>query len=169
MIEGQAIEDTSAAKLWSSDYWGEAYHLNDHEVLRTQTTATLFQAMPGREPPVRLLTAGRVFCADPEDRTHLEVFHQADLLCIESEANLSRLKRTFALVTGALLGTDNTRRCDSQYDFVDHAYDIDVKVGGEWSNMARTGTLKTICFEKRDMIFVRSVASRSGSAWNRSP
>ena len=61
------------------------YHVEGERVLRRETTITLLNAMKGRTPPVRLLTAGRVFRPDgEEDATHVKAFHQFDLLCVDA-------------------------------------------------------------------------------------
>jgi RNA polymerase sigma factor (sigma-70 family) len=83
----------------------ESYHVDKETVLRTQTSDVTIRAMRGRKPPVRLLAAGRTFRAGrEEDATHLKVFHQIDLLCIDEGAGPEAMKATVRRAIEAVLG-----------------------------------------------------------------
>ena len=77
-----------------------AYPVDQGKVLRTATTTTTIRAMVGREPPVRLLTAGRAFRGwnwpdgAGENTTHLRAFNMIDALCVEPGADLDTMKAT---------------------------------------------------------------------------
>ena len=57
-----------------------AYHPDKQHVLRWETTQTLLQAAAGRQTPVQLYTAGRVFRPDRENQNRSKVFNQYEVL-----------------------------------------------------------------------------------------
>lgn len=59
-----------------------AFHVDEARALRSETTTSVMLAARGRQPPVRLWTAGRVFRPDREDASHRRMFHQLDVLAI---------------------------------------------------------------------------------------
>ncbi len=103
------IEDIEIAKSLNPDNLSQTYHLNDKQVLRTQTTASLWLVMGGRTPPVKLLAAGRVFRAADEDATHLKVFHQGELVCIDAGVDLQFMKTSLERLLKVLFGDTEIR------------------------------------------------------------
>jgi len=125
------------------------------KVLRTSTTVATIRAMAGRTPPVRLLTAGRVFrtlagqrvgrtdsgCG--EDATHLKVFHQADALCIDVGANRQTLQDTVARALKAALDMPDLELqwWDEEYPLFADGMDVAAKRQGQWTSIAGCGML----------------------------
>ena len=118
------------------------YHVSDRKILRPDTTHTIFQAIRGRTPPVRLLAAGRVFRADQEDERHSKVFHQVDGLCIDQGANIQTLKTTCERAITAVFGDVEVRWRDYDYKFVDASMEIDIKLNDKWFEVGGCGLLK---------------------------
>lgn len=102
-IEGEEVVSAEALVDAGAPADG-TYRLNDAQVLRPETTVTTFRAMAGRTPPVRLITAGRVFRADPEDAGHQKVFHQLDALCVEAGADEAAMKSAVRAALEAAIG-----------------------------------------------------------------
>ncbi|MHC4574628.1 MAG: sigma-70 family RNA polymerase sigma factor [Planctomycetota bacterium] len=141
VIKGEEVEEKAAFEA-EYGYPCGAYHLGRDKILRTQTTSTIWQAMKGREVPVRLLTAGRVFRPEKEDEMHLKVFHQVDGLCIDDKSNLETPGRIIDSVLGAILGHVELRVDSADYGFVDSGFDLKVKWAGKWIGLVGGGTLK---------------------------
>ena len=128
------------------------YRLGRQRYLRTQMTVTTFKAIKGRRPPVRLLSAGRVFrpCPKGEDARHLRVFHQCDGICVAPGADLATLKATVELVLRAVLGPADTRWRERDFGFAERGLEADVKLRGRWLEVSGCGTLKADTLRKAD-------------------
>ena len=143
VISGEEIEDRQALEAVQEDM-ARAYKVDAVRYLRTQMTVTTLKAIQGRQPPVRLLAAGRVFRPrqEGEDAAHLKVFHQIDGICIEPGAGLAALKATVERLLHALLGPADVRWREYEFGFVDHGLEADIRPGDEWLEVSGSGTLK---------------------------
>ena len=143
VITGEEIEDRQALEAVQEDM-ARAYKVDEVRYLRTQMTVTTLKAIQGRQPPVRLLAAGRVFRPrqEGEDAAHLKVFHQIDGICIEPGAGLAALKATVERLLHALLGPADMRWREYELGFVDHGLEADIRPGDEWLEVSGSGTLK---------------------------
>lgn len=141
MIEGEEVVDGS---FWAGVGSGleEVYQVGQGRVLRTETTVTTFRAMVGRTPPVRLITAGRVFRAHAEDAAHQKVFHQLELLCLEAGADQEAMKAALQRALRAALGPVELKWQEEDYHCVEHGLDASVKLGDKWLEIAGCGVLK---------------------------
>jgi RNA polymerase sigma factor (sigma-70 family) len=144
LIEGKEIVDT---RLYGSvqremDVAGDAYQLDDDRILRTHLTHTMFQAIEGRQPPIRLLEAGRAFRPDREDERHVKVFHQIEGLCIEAGADAEALKGACLRVFEAVFGPVEMRWSERDFGFVDEGMDMAFQFEGEWVECGGCGLLK---------------------------
>jgi RNA polymerase sigma factor (sigma-70 family) len=120
----------------------KVYHVSDRKILRAEMTHATFQAMRGKEPPVRLLAAGRVFRQEQEDERHARVFHQVDGLCIERNAGLPLLKETCARILHAVFGKIDIRWRDNEFPIVDSGMEFDVELDGQWHEAGGCGLLR---------------------------
>lgn len=153
VIEGEEIVDRDTQETVGG---GVGYVCPEGgKVLRTSTTVAMIRAMAGRTPPVRLLTAGRVFrtiggarvgrtdsgCG--EDATHLKVFHQADALCIDESANRQAMQETMIRVAKAALEAADIefQWKDQKYPLCVEAMDLLAKLRGKWTSIAGCGVL----------------------------
>jgi RNA polymerase sigma factor (sigma-70 family) len=139
-IEGEEIVRKSAV-VFPSGEPGNAYSVDSEQVLRTETTVTVLQAMAGRTAPVRLLTAGRVFRPDQEDVSHANVFHQVDVLCIGSEITEETMKATVSRALEAALGPVEVRWEPHEFPRFERFYEACVKRRGRWLEIAGCGML----------------------------
>jgi RNA polymerase sigma factor (sigma-70 family) len=117
------------------------------KALRTNTTITTLSAMAGRKPPVRLLTAGRVFRgSDPrrqEDALHLRVFHTADALCIDKDADRAGMQGVLTGLFQMLLGVraEQIGWQEGSYPSFEDGLEVSVEVGGKWVEVGGSGML----------------------------
>ena len=147
VIESSEIEQRdifpSIREAYLSEYGG-GYCLDSETMLRTHTSGTTLRAIEGKKPPVRLLTAGRVFRpSEKEDDLHLKVFHQLDVIYVGRGATIDRLMMSVERVLSSVIDMVDMRYCESDYRWVDAGMDVDVKVNGEWIGVAGCGMLKT--------------------------
>ncbi len=140
-IEGEEIIQESA--LLPGAPGTDVYHVDEDRILRTATDITTVRAMPGRTPPVRLLTAGRVFRhrKKPEDADHLRVFHQLDLLCIEAGANPEDMKSELQKSIEAVLGPLEVRWDQANFRYFEQCLEVTVKERGKWTELGGCGMI----------------------------
>ena len=119
------------------------YHVDKDRILRTESAITTVQAMAGRTPPVRLLTAGRVFRhrKEAEDANHSKVFHQLDLLCIDAEANPEAMKGQLRKSIEAVLGQLEVRWDQANFKYFEQCLEINVSYGEEWTELGGCGMI----------------------------
>ena len=122
--------------------WGAAYKLSEEQGLRTETTMVTLAAMRDRTPPMRLLTAGRVFRSEAEDAFHAKVFHQADGLCVEAGADVEALKTVVHRVLLAVLADCELRWRDEDYPVVQPSFEVEVRSADEWRSVCGCGMLR---------------------------
>ncbi len=140
-VEGDEIVD-QAAVVFPAELPGNAYFPAEGKVLRTETTITILAAMAGRMPPVRLLTAGRVFRPEPEeDALRQRVFHQIDVLCIETGCSVNAMKATISLAITAVLGPVDLQWQEVQFPRFEHGLEASVEKDGQWIEIVGCGML----------------------------
>ena len=139
IIEGEEIIPSSGiVNPWCRQF---AYQLDEGRSLRTETTSATFDAARGRQAPVRLLTAGRVFRSDKEDATHLKVFHQVDVLCIEAGADAEAMGAVLQKVLEAVVGPTELQYRNATFHWFDPAHEVAILLAGEWRSVAGCGIM----------------------------
>ena len=144
-IESREIEDKEVYPSIRHEVISEyenAYQLDSHTVLRMSTTGATIRAIKGKESPVCLLTVGRVYRPEREDKDHLKVFHQLDGICVRKEASKENLKKTCAEITKAILGEKEIHFSEANYGWVEYAMNCEVRYEGKWLEIIGCGMLK---------------------------
>jgi RNA polymerase sigma factor (sigma-70 family) len=144
-IEGdEVVEKRDEAGVYESGE--DAYHLDDRRVLRTCTTITTVRAATDCTPPVRLITAGRVFRPDVdgvgEDAIRLKAFHTLDLIAIGEDIDEKAMKNTLARVVAAVLGEVDMRWEPHTYACFTEGAELSVCVEDKWTSIAGSGMLE---------------------------
>ena len=80
--------------------------LDDETVLRTETSPSQVRTMEAQEPPVYVVSLGRVYRRDTPDATHTPTFHQAEGLAVDEGITLADLLGTLEYLCKALFGDD---------------------------------------------------------------
>jgi phenylalanyl-tRNA synthetase alpha chain len=84
--------------------------LDDETVLRTETSPSQIRVMEAQQPPIYIVTLGRVYRRDTPDPTHTPTFHQVEGLVVDEGITLADLKGTLDYLLKALFGEE--RRTD---------------------------------------------------------
>jgi phenylalanyl-tRNA synthetase alpha chain len=84
--------------------------VDDDVVLRTETSPSQVRTMEQREPPVYMISTGRVYRRDTIDATHTPTFHQVEGLAVDRGITLADLKGTLLHFMRALFGPDRAVR-----------------------------------------------------------
>ena len=80
--------------------------LDDETVLRTETSPSQVRTMEAQEPPVYIVSLGRVYRRDTPDATHTPTFHQVEGLAVDEGITLGDLEGTLDYLLKALFGEE---------------------------------------------------------------
>lgn len=86
----------------------DTFYINDNVVLRTQTSPMQVRVMEKQQPPIRIISPGRVYRSDAVDATHSPVFHQIEGLVVDKGVTMADLKGTLEMFVKRLYG-ENTK------------------------------------------------------------
>jgi phenylalanyl-tRNA synthetase alpha chain len=89
--------------------------LDDETVLRTETSPTQIRTMEAEQPPVYIVTLGRVYRRDTPDATHSPIFHQVEGLAVDEGITLADLTGTLDFLFKALFGQERRTEFRTHY------------------------------------------------------
>ncbi|HEX2302884.1 MAG TPA: phenylalanine--tRNA ligase subunit alpha [Gaiella sp.] len=78
--------------------------LDDETLLRTETSPSQIRTMEAEQPPIYIVTLGRVYRRDTPDATHTPIFHQVEGLAVDEGITLADLTGTLDFLLKALFG-----------------------------------------------------------------
>ena len=86
----------------------DTFYITDTLLLRSQTSTVQVHVMENREPPIRIVSPGRVYRSDAVDATHSPMFHQLEGLVIDENITMGDLKGILEIFSRRMFG-DKTR------------------------------------------------------------
>jgi phenylalanyl-tRNA synthetase alpha chain len=105
----------------------DTFYVDDRTVLRTHTSPSQIRAMQAKEPPVYVVSLGRVYRRDTIDATHTPIFHQVEALAIDREITLADLRGTMeAFATAVFGGQREVRMRTSFFPFTEPSVEFDM-------------------------------------------
>jgi phenylalanyl-tRNA synthetase alpha chain len=103
---------------------------DENHLLRTETSPSQILALEEREPPIYMVSIGRVYRRDAIDATHYPIFHQFEGLAVDRHITLADLKGTLLRVMRAIFGPDRRVRFRTHYfPFTEPSMEPDVSCG----------------------------------------
>jgi phenylalanyl-tRNA synthetase alpha chain len=93
----------------------QSLFLNGDVVLRTETSPSQIHVMEESEPPVYMVSLGRVYRRETPDATHSPVFHQVEGLAVDRGITMADLKGTLLHLMRALFGPEREMRFRTHY------------------------------------------------------
>ncbi len=132
----------------------DTFYISDELLLRTHTSPVQIRTMEKQKPPIRIISAGRVYRND-YDATHLPSFFQMEGLAIDKNISIADLKGTLENAIRALLGQDKIVRFRPHYfPFTEPSVEVDVSFEGkkEWlevlgAGMVHPNVLRNVGFD----------------------
>ena len=113
---------------------------SERAVLRPHTSPVQIRYMEKHNPPIRIISPGKVFRNEATDNKHEAQFFQLECLYVDKEVSLSQLKGTIETYMKGMLGNDvEVRFRPSYFPFVEPALEVDVKFKGKWMEMMGAG------------------------------
>ena len=82
----------------------DTFYINDNIVLRTQTSPIQIRTMESQEPPIKMISPGKVYRSDAVDATHSPIFYQMEGLVIDKGVTFADLKGTLELFAKKMFG-----------------------------------------------------------------
>ena len=102
---------------------------NPDVLLRTHTSSVQIRYMEQNEPPIRILSPGRVFRNEAvSSRSHC-IFHQIEGLYIDENVSFADLNQTIQFFTTELFGKSKIRMRPSYFPFTEPSAEVDVYWG----------------------------------------
>ena len=110
----------------------ELHRLNDRQILRYDLTLPLLLQVRYEGTPLRLLSAGKTYRVCQADATHLEAFHQAEVLFVDERARLDAWQVTGQMLQSinALLPERSLRITPTEYPMCSQAWELGVEDSG---------------------------------------
>lgn len=109
-------------------------------LLRSQTSTVQIRVMEARQPPVRIISLGRVYRPDTADATHYPMFHQIEGLLIDKYVTMADLKSTLRMFASSYFGGDvHIRFRPSFFPFTEPSVEVDMQWNDRWIEMGGAG------------------------------
>ncbi len=113
---------------------------HDARLLRSQTSTVQIRVMENSQPPIRIISLGRVYRPDAPDQTHFPMFHQMEGLWIDTSVTMAQLKSVLRMFATNYLGSDvNIRFRPSFFPFTEPSVEADFSWKGNWIEFGGAG------------------------------
>jgi phenylalanyl-tRNA synthetase alpha chain len=89
--------------------------LAEDVVLRTETSPSQIRTMEAQQPPVYIVSLGRVYRRDTPDATHTPIFHQVEGLVVDEGITVADLLGTLDFFMKALFGQERRTEFRTHY------------------------------------------------------
>ena len=105
----------------------DTFYITDNILLRSQTSPVQARVMEQSQPPIRIISPGRVYRADPADATHSPIFHQVEGLVVDKGITMGDLKGILELFAKKMFGPETKIRFrPHHFPFTEPSAEVDV-------------------------------------------
>ena len=113
---------------------GELQRIDDSRILRYDLTLPLMLAVRFEGRPLRVWAAGKAYRQAPRDATHLDAFHQVDVLWMDERTRLDPWQLTARVVQSmhVLLPGRAMKIVPTEYPMCREAWELEVEDRGRW-------------------------------------
>jgi len=125
----------------------DTFYLGGEHLLRTHTSPVQIRCLKSQNPPVRIVSPGRVYRRDAVDATHSPVFHQIEVLAIDERLDFSHLRGTVMAFLKAFFGDLPIRFRASYFPFTEPSAEVDVQWRGKWLEVMGCGMVDPAVLE----------------------
>lgn len=126
---------------------------SERYLLRTHTSSVQIRTMLKGEPPIRIVSPGRVYRRDTTDATHSANFQQLECLYVDKNVTVRDLKALLDYLFESLLGKDTKTRFRPHYfGYTEPSFEVDLsakhlpKVNKEWIEIGGCGMVDPTVF-----------------------
>jgi len=119
----------------------ELHRIDDHRILRYDLTLPLLMHLHLQGPQIRVWAAGKTYRLCQTDATHLEAFHQAEVLWLDDSEHLDRWIATSKVHESMdLLAPGKTVKiAPTHYPVCSQAWELEVERDGRWFEVVAWG------------------------------
>ncbi len=118
------------------------------QLLRSQTSTVQIRVMETHQPPIRVISLGRVYRPDAPDATHFPMFHQMEGLYVDRNVTMANLKTVLRVFATNYLGDDvDIRFRPSFFPFTEPSVEVDFFWNGTWIEFGGAGMVDPAVFE----------------------
>jgi len=104
----------------------DTFYVNDNVVLRTQTSAVQARIMQSQQPPIRIVSPGKVYRSD-DDASHSPIFNQFEGLAIDKHITMGDLQGCLQTFAEKIFSKDTKVRLrPSYFPFTEPSVEVDV-------------------------------------------
>ncbi|MDX6439328.1 MAG: phenylalanyl-tRNA synthetase alpha chain [Gaiellaceae bacterium] len=138
----------------------DTFFVDDGTVLRTETSPSQIHMLEERQPPIYMVSIGRVYRRDAITATRYPIFHQFEGLAVDKGLTLADLKGTLLHVMRQLFGPERRVRFRTHFfPFTEPSIEPDVSCGicggagcrtcklSGWIEMGGAGMVDPVVFE----------------------
>jgi phenylalanyl-tRNA synthetase alpha chain len=105
----------------------DTFYVSGNVVLRTQTSPMQVRVMEGRQPPVGIISPGKVYRSD-SDVSHTPMFHQVEGLLVDKGVTFGDLKGTLTHFVHRMFGKETALRFrPSFFPFTEPSAEVDIQ------------------------------------------
>ena len=119
----------------------DTFYITDNILLRSQTSPVQARVMEKTQPPIKIISPGRVYRSDAVDATHSPLFHQVEGLVVDKGVTMGDLKGTLESFAKTMFGEDTRIRFrPHHFPFTEPSAEIDVSCfacGGEGCRLCK--------------------------------
>ncbi len=109
-------------------------------MLRSQTSTVQIRVMERTQPPIRIISLGRVYRPDDVDATHYPMFHQMEGLYVDRGVTMAHLKSVLHLFASSYLGSAvRIRFRPSFFPFTEPSVEADFEWNDGWVEFGGAG------------------------------
>ena len=105
----------------------DTFYITDSILLRSQTSPVQARVMEKNQPPIKIISPGRVYRSDAVDATHSPLFHQLEGLVIDRGITMGDLKGTLEMFAKRMFGEETRIRFrPHHFPFTEPSAEVDV-------------------------------------------
>ncbi|OFZ67893.1 MAG: phenylalanine--tRNA ligase subunit alpha [Betaproteobacteria bacterium RBG_16_56_24] len=118
----------------------DTFYIDPQHVLRTHTSPVQVRYMENHKPPLKIISAGRVYRVD-SDATHSPMFHQVEGLWVDEEISFANLKGVVQDFLQRFFERDDlqVRFRPSFFPFTEPSAEMDMSWNGGWLEIGGCG------------------------------
>ena len=105
----------------------DTFYITDSILLRSQTSPVQARVMEVQQPPIRIISPGRVYRSDAMDSTHSPLIHQLEGLVVDKGITMADLRATLSTFAQAMFGEQTKIRFrPHHFPFTEPSAEVDV-------------------------------------------
>jgi phenylalanyl-tRNA synthetase alpha chain len=127
----------------------DTFYFDANRLLRTQTSSVQIRYMETVEPPLRIISPGRVYRCD-SDITHSPMFHQVEGLLVDRDIALTDLMGHLEAFLTLFFDKDDCeiRFRPSYFPFTEPSAEVDIRINkGPWLEVLGSGIVHPAVFQ----------------------